>query len=109
MFNHDSMEPSEKGTAVGLLYEKYREFCATNGFSPTNVSIFGRRLTELGVVTLRKSSGKPIRAAKLRACPEADELSKTTSSANIVDFKRRARKVGAEELFGDLDNNGTHD
>lgn len=102
MFNRDAMEPSEEGTAVGLLYEKYREFCATNGFSPTNVSIFGRRLTELGVTTLRKSTGRPIRAAKLRVNFEADDPCKI-ASANIVDFKRPGTKVSADELFGDLD------
>lgn len=107
MFNRDAMEPSEDGTAVGLLYEKYREFCATNGFSPTNVSIFGRRLTELGVTTLRKSSGRPIRAAKLRVNFEADDPFKIIASANIVDFKRPGTKVSADELFGDLDATGT--
>lgn len=107
MFNRDAMEPCEEGTAVGLLYEKYREFCATNGFSPTNVSIFGRRLTELGIATLRKSSGRPIRAGKLRVNFEDDEPSKIIASANIVDFKRLATKVSADELFGGLDATGT--
>lgn len=59
LFNRDCLEPCTEGTAVRVLYQKYREFCTTNGFHPTNAAIFGRRLTELGVTMLRKSGGKP--------------------------------------------------
>lgn len=108
MFNRDYMEPSEEGTAVGLMYAEYREFCATNGFSPTNVSIFGRRLTELGVATLRKSAGKPIRAAKFRkAAEQSEQPVAATMSGKVVSMSRKNTQVSAAELFGDDLMNGT--
>src|SRR5471032_480914 len=70
MFNHECLDACDEGTPSGTLYAVYREFCTTNGFHPTNVAIFGRRLTEVGITTLRKSAGKPIRAAKFRTAAE---------------------------------------
>ena len=115
LFNRDNLEPSSEGSPVGALYQEYRDFCTTNGFHPTNVAIFGRRLTELGVVTLRKSCGKPIRAAKLRINFDIDDslkISRTesasaTARAKVVDFKRPGKKVSVDEMFSGLDGTGT--
>ena len=108
MFNHERLEPSSNGTPVGTLYEAYREFCTTNGFQPTNVAIFGRRLTESGVETLRKSRGKPIRAAALRVDPPVDESPTAARMVgNVVAIPRKGTKVTADELFDDIASNGT--
>ena len=108
MFNHERLEPSSNGTPVGTLYEAYREFCTTNGFQPTNVAIFGRRLTESGVETLRKSRGKPIRAAALRVDPPVDESPTAARMVgNVVAIPRKGTKVTADELFDDIAPNGT--
>ncbi|MYN30292.1 DNA primase family protein [Duganella levis] len=104
LFNHDCLDPCTNGTPVGILYQAYREFCTTNGFQPTNVAIFGRRLSEAGIETLRKSRGKPIRAAKMRVSTEADDV---PSASNVVAIARKGTKVSADELFGDLDSTGT--
>ena len=90
------------------MYEAYREFCTTNGFQPTNVAIFGRRLTESGVETLRKSRGKPIRAAALRVDPPVDESPTAARMVgNVVAIPRKGTKVTADELFDDIASNGT--
>lgn len=115
LFNRDNLEPSSEGSPVGALYQEYRDFCTTNGFHPTNVAIFGRRLTELGVVTLRKSCGKPIRAAQLRIDSDNGDSLKTsrtesataTARAKVVNFKRPGKKVSADEMFDGLDATGT--
>jgi len=102
MFNHECLDPCSVGTTSGELYAAYREFCTTNGFHPTNVAIFGRRLTEVNIGTLRKSSGKPIRAAKFRV-PIADDYGVMAEQppSNVRTLSRKATKVSADEMFGE--------
>lgn len=108
LFNHECLDRCINGTPVGTLYQAYREFCATNGFQPTNVAIFGRRLSEAGIEILRKSRGKPIRAAKIRRDTEADSVPTVSSTTgNVVAISSKATKVGADEMFADLDATGT--
>lgn len=108
LFNHECLDQCTNGTPVGTLYQAYREFCATNGFQPTNVAIFGRRLSEAGIEILRKSRGKPIRAAKIRRDTEADSVPTVSSTTgNVVAISSKATKVGADEMFADLDATGT--
>jgi len=108
MFNHECLDPCSVGTTSGELYAAYREFCTTNGFQPTNVAIFGRRLTEVNVGTLRKSGGKPIRAAKFRV-PVADDQVVMAEQApnNVRTLCRKGTKVSADEMFGEHPMNGT--
>jgi putative DNA primase/helicase len=104
LFNHECLDPCETGTPVGTLYAIYREYCTTNGFQPTNAPIFGRRLSDAGVLVLRKSCGKPIRAAKMRKAAEAvDAPVIHIATGNVVAISRKGTKVNADELFGDLD------
>lgn len=108
LFNHECLDQCSNGTPVGTLYQAYREFCATNGFQPTNVAIFGRRLSEAGIEILRKSRGKPIRAAKIRRDTEAESVPTVSSTTgNVVAISSKATKVGADEMFADLDATGT--
>jgi len=110
LFNYECLDPCEKGTASGELYAAYREFCTTNGFQPTNVAVFGRRLTEVNVGTLRKSGGKPIRSAKIRVLvADAGSTETESSCSNVRTFSRKGTKVTADEMFGDAMLNGTQD
>lgn len=108
MFNHECLDPCSVGTTSGELYAAYREFCTTNGFQPTNVAIFGRRLTEVNIGTLRKSGGKPIRAAKFRA-PVADDYRGMAEEppSNVRTLSRKGTKVSADEMFGEHPMTGT--
>lgn len=108
LFNHEYLDPCTSGTPVGTLYQAYREFCTTFGFQPTNVAIFGRRLSEAGIETVRKSRGKPIRGAKIRTSTEAESVPTVSSTTgNVVAISSKATKVSASEMFGDLDATGT--
>lgn len=101
MFNHECLDPCAEGTTSGELYAAYREFCTTNGFQPTNVAIFGRRLTEVNVVTLRKSGGKPIRAAKIRVPVVGEQVVEAELLAsNVRTLNRKGTKVSSDEMFG---------
>lgn len=108
MFNHECLDPCSVGTTSGELYAAYREFCTTNGFQPTNVAIFGRRLTEVNVGTLRKSGGKPIRAAKFRV-PVADDQAVLASQqpSTVRALSRKGTKVRADEMFEEHPMTGT--
>jgi putative DNA primase/helicase len=108
MFNHECLDPCSVGTTSGELYAAYRDFCTTNGFQPTNVAIFGRRLTEVNVGTLRKSGGKPIRAAKFRVPILDDQVVMAKQSpSNVRTLNRKGTKVSADEMFGEHPMNGT--
>lgn len=108
LFNHEYLDPCTSGTPVGTLYQAYREFCTTFGFQPTNVAIFGRRLSEAGIETVRKSRGKPIRGAKIRTSTEADSVpSVSSTTGNVVAISSMATKVSVDEMFADLDTTGT--
>lgn len=105
LFNHECLVPCKKGTPVGDLYAEYREFCATGGFCPTNKSVFGKRLMDLGIGMLGKSMGKPIRAARLRTAAdngEAVSAADTNPDENVIISKERT-KVSFEEMCGSIE------
>lgn len=99
VFHRDFLISCDTGTSVGELYAAYREFCANNGFPPRNSAQFGRRLTELGIATLRKSSGKPIRACKVIPHSEKEaDRQRNDADGKIVGIRKK-RKISIEEAF----------
>lgn len=105
LFNQECLMPCQKGTPVGDLYAEYREFCATGGFCPTNRSVFGKRLMDLGIGMLKKSMGKPIRAARLRTAADNDEAVSVvdTNPDEKASIGRNRTRVSFDEMFGSLE------
>ncbi|OWW18363.1 DNA primase family protein [Noviherbaspirillum denitrificans] len=101
VFHRDFLVSCDTGTSVGDLYAAYREFCTTNGFHPRNSAQFGRRLTELGIATLRKSSGKPIRACKLISQRQEDTIQPRSDAGDKIVDIRKKHKISIEEAFND--------
>jgi len=104
MFQDQCLDPCTKGTSVGELYEAYREYCTAGGFHATNVAMFGRRLTELGIKVIAKSNGKPIKAAKLRNGSAGSQGQMSSNGSNNGGSTGAARqKMSIEEGFASLD------
>jgi putative DNA primase/helicase len=83
------------GTATKDLYNEYREFCASNGYSPLNANNFGVKLKSFGIerYKFRQSRYYPVRLKNTEEYKRASLFYSDDTPRNIP------KKVSIDDVF----------